>query len=117
MTTRLSAEILQSCCRRLEMMTDAPQHWQADSVYLQPANRSTCGVALKRLYVLWCSSKPKLSNVIKGIPKRVSKYPSTALRCGSSTNAGHEESHRTGLVGVEPPAVLHACVIRIFLPL
>src|SRR2546428_7290682 len=82
--------------------TGRPTDWTCS-----PASPSTCGVVLKRLYVLWRSSKQKLSNVIKGIPKRVSKYPSTALRCGSSTNAGHEESHRTGLVGVEPPAVLH----------
>src|SRR5215510_1910092 len=92
--------------------TGKPTEWTCS-----PASHATCGVVLKRLYVLWRSSKQKLLNVIKGISKRISKYPSTVLRCGSSTNAGHEESHRTGLVGVEPPAVLHACVIRIFLPL
>jgi len=37
MTTCLNAEILQSCCRRLEMVTDTPKHWQADRVYLQPS--------------------------------------------------------------------------------
>src|SRR6266702_1551981 len=37
MTTRLSAEMLQSRCRRLEMVTDTPEHWQTDSVDLQPS--------------------------------------------------------------------------------
>src|SRR5262245_51790216 len=37
MTTRLSAEILQSRCRRLEMVTDTPEHWHTDRVYLQPS--------------------------------------------------------------------------------
>jgi len=37
MTTRRSAEMLQSRCRRLEMVTDTPEHWQTDSVYLQPS--------------------------------------------------------------------------------
>ena len=27
MATRLSAKMLQSRCRRLEMVTDAPEHW------------------------------------------------------------------------------------------
>ena len=35
MAMRLSAETLQNRCRRLEMVTDAPEHWQADRVYLQ----------------------------------------------------------------------------------
>src|SRR6266849_2468412 len=37
MATRLSAEMLQSRCRRLEMVTDTPEHWQTDRVYLQPS--------------------------------------------------------------------------------
>ena len=77
----------------------------------RPAGR-TCSpvsarhvVAFKRLYVLW-RSRQKLLRVIKGILKRISKYHDTALRCGSSMHAGHQESHRPGLVGVELPVVL-----------
>ena len=36
MTTRLSAEILQSRCRRLEMVTDDTEHWQTGRLDLQP---------------------------------------------------------------------------------
>ena len=36
MTTRLSAEMLQSRCRGLEMVTDAPEHWQTNKLDLQP---------------------------------------------------------------------------------
>jgi hypothetical protein len=47
----------------------------------------------------------------------VLRYPSTALRCGSRTHSSHEECQRAGLIEVEPPAVLYACVIHIILPL
>jgi hypothetical protein len=47
MTTRLSAEILQSRCRRLEMVTDTPEHWQTDRVYLQPSEPLD----------MWCSTQ------------------------------------------------------------
>ena len=47
MTTRRSAEMLQSRCRRLEMVTDAPEDGQADSVYVQSSD----------LLDMWCSTQ------------------------------------------------------------
>ena len=47
MTTRRSAEMLQSRCRRLEMVTDTPEHGQADRVYVQSSE----------LLDMWCSTQ------------------------------------------------------------
>src|SRR6266404_6402836 len=82
MTTRLSAEMLQSRCRWLEMVTDAPEHGQADRLDLEPSEPLD----------MWCSTQEAIrfmaqqqTEVIKcyqrdtKAPIKIPQY-STALR-------------------------------------
>ena len=104
--------MLQNRHRWLEMVMDAPEHWQADRLDVQPSEPFDMSCSTQEAIRFMAQQQ---TEAIKCYQRdtSVSKYPSTALRCGSSTNAGHEASHRTGRVGVEPPAVLHVCVTRI----
>src|SRR2546422_341516 len=64
MTTRLSAEMLQSRCRRLEMVTDTPEHWQTDSVYLQPSEPLD----------MWCSTQEAIRFMVQQQTEAIKCY-------------------------------------------